>query len=120
SDSSRSGDILYPTDSRLEFALGSRKDLDSDDRYRGEMREVRIWNAARSSTQIRDAMLAGPAPDEAGLLRYWKMDDGPGKEHQTPPSADPGLDGTRPPRPIPGAKGIRWFDAEPLVPAPVA
>src|SRR5262249_23034862 len=47
-------------------------------------------------------------------------DDGPGKDNKNTTIADHGTDGTRTPLTIPAAKAIRWVDAEPLVPAPVA
>lgn len=54
----------------LGFLPGSHLDGDVD--------EVRIWNVARTSSQISGAMNAPLTGSEPGLIAYWRMDDGAG------------------------------------------
>jgi hypothetical protein len=50
-----------------------------DNRYfKGTMDEVRIWNVARTTAQIQGAMKTRLAGNEAGLVGYWRFDDGSG------------------------------------------
>ncbi|HEX5688916.1 MAG TPA: neuraminidase-like domain-containing protein, partial [Roseiflexaceae bacterium] len=59
------GDIRYG--GAPLFVIGSR--------FRCQMREVRIWNQARTKEQIAATMFNGVPPTErGGLLRYWSMD----------------------------------------------
>jgi hypothetical protein len=60
-----------------EFRLG---DLNKGDagRYDGAMDEFRIWNVARTQAQIQANMNNGLAGNEAGLVGYWKFDEGTG------------------------------------------
>lgn len=53
------------------YALGAYQ-------HRGALAEVRIWSGARAADQIaqyKDVRLSG---SESGLLRYYRLDDGPG------------------------------------------
>lgn len=46
--------------------------------FHGSIREVRVWNAPRTASELienRDANLSGDTPD---LLRYWPLNDGSG------------------------------------------
>ncbi|MGC9503145.1 LamG-like jellyroll fold domain-containing protein [Baaleninema sp.] len=78
----RSGNIFYPNvnDTNIQFALGAEKDRDSLKRFIGEMRDVRIWNTARSQSQIQNSMVFGISnpQTEANLLYDWKMTEGSG------------------------------------------
>ena len=47
----QSGDINYPDDA--EFVIGAYKDSNEFNSTRGNIQEVRLWNYARSPTQIR-------------------------------------------------------------------
>jgi len=47
--------------------------------YTGEIDDLRIWNHARSQTQIRDHMTRSLNGDEEGLVGYWPMDEGQGQ-----------------------------------------
>lgn len=40
--------------------------------------EVRIWNTARTQNQIRDSMCKKLKGTEAGLMGYWRLDEGTG------------------------------------------
>jgi len=41
--------------------------------------EVRIWNVARTQTEIQAAMNRKLAGDETGLVGYWDFDEGQGQ-----------------------------------------
>jgi len=47
--------------------------------FKGIIDEVRIWNTARTQTQIRDNMCKKLTGSESGLVAYWRMDDGSGQ-----------------------------------------
>ena len=46
--------------------------------FHGYIDEVRVWNSARSITQITSKMYSGLAGNESGLLGYWPLDEGSG------------------------------------------
>lgn len=46
--------------------------------YNGQMDEVRIWNTARTQTEIRDNMSKRLIGTEPGLATYYRFDDGAG------------------------------------------
>lgn len=46
--------------------------------FKGKMDEVRIWNVARTAAQIKGAMSMQLAGNEAGLVGYWRLEDGAG------------------------------------------
>ncbi len=46
--------------------------------FNGMIDEVRIWNVARSGTQIAQNMSVRLAGTEAGLVGYWRFDEGAG------------------------------------------
>lgn len=60
------GALLDPADSPLRF-LGGRLD------------EVRLWNLHRTQTDIQQGMSSGLSGAEAGLVGYWRLDDGVGQ-----------------------------------------
>ncbi len=45
----------------------------------GILDEVRIWNTARSQAEIQGAMYQVLSGSEAGLVAYWRMDEGAGQ-----------------------------------------
>jgi len=78
------GAINYPDNlpdeqqDQLGFVLGSRRDLEVEWNFTGEMREIRIWNTARTQDQIRQNMVneikdAGELPqdEQLYLMRCW-------------------------------------------------
>ncbi|MGF1495860.1 MAG: LamG-like jellyroll fold domain-containing protein, partial [Elainellaceae cyanobacterium] len=84
-----SGKIVYPQNltseqqSEIHFVLGTRKDLDYEVNFAGQMREIRIWSTARSPEQIRLTMFREiknvdrdlPQDERSTLLRCWNRDD---------------------------------------------
>lgn len=54
------------------FSIGYAYDYDSRRKWNGYMSEVRLWNVARTESQIRDNMMMVD-PKSEGLLGYWKM-----------------------------------------------
>ncbi|MEP2608760.1 MAG: LamG-like jellyroll fold domain-containing protein, partial [Cyclobacteriaceae bacterium] len=62
-----------------EFNIGSRDQAEA--LFSGQIDEVRVWNVARSESQIdtfKDVELNGGEP---GLLGYWNFSDGPGDDN---------------------------------------
>jgi murein DD-endopeptidase MepM/ murein hydrolase activator NlpD len=62
------------------FYIG-RTDTGGDgvDYFDGRIDEVRLWNVARTGEEIRDAMNLRITGTEAGLVGYWRLDDGGGE-----------------------------------------
>ncbi len=54
-------------------------DITSNDAFDGTINDVRIWNIARSESEIRDGIENGVNPNENGLLGYWGMREGSGQ-----------------------------------------
>ncbi|MCF8302234.1 MAG: T9SS type A sorting domain-containing protein [Bacteroidales bacterium] len=46
--------------------------------YGGYLDEMRVWNTARTETQINNDMVSSLNGNEPGLAGYWKLDDGSG------------------------------------------
>jgi curved DNA-binding protein CbpA len=61
-----------------EWAIGAKGD-GGDRFWKGCIAHVGIWGKARSQGEIAASMPEGLAGNEAGLLRYWEMDDGGGR-----------------------------------------
>lgn len=74
----------------------------------GALDEVRIWNVARSATDIQSAMTA-PLPSAAGLIGRWSLDEGTGTTSVD--SAGSGITGIL-------VNGVAWHDGAPFVPTP--
>ncbi|MCD4736580.1 MAG: right-handed parallel beta-helix repeat-containing protein, partial [Bacteroidales bacterium] len=51
--------------------------------FDGKIDEVRIWDNARDSTQIRENMYLTLTGTETGLAGYWQMNEGTGKKAYT-------------------------------------
>jgi hypothetical protein len=47
----------------------------SNELYKGEMDEVRVWSAARSAGEVQTDMRHSPPGPAAGLVEYWTFDD---------------------------------------------
>ncbi|MEZ4938406.1 MAG: LamG-like jellyroll fold domain-containing protein, partial [Crocinitomicaceae bacterium] len=61
--------------------------------YDGRIDEVRVWNVARSATQIQEAMDSCLTGTENGLVAYYQLEDGAGSATATDLTAN-GNDGT--------------------------
>ncbi len=58
--------------------IGSRLDPVATGTFSGQIDEVRVWNVARTQTQIRDNMCHTINPaSEPNLVGYWTFDDDP-------------------------------------------
>ena len=59
----------------------------------GHLDEVRIWNQHRTQSQVQQDMHQGLSGSEAGLVAYWRLDDGVGQTFMdaTPTGADGAL-----------------------------
>jgi glycerophosphoryl diester phosphodiesterase len=47
--------------------------------FSGQIDEVRVWNVARSATQIQDFMNQSLIGNESGLVGYWNLNEGGGQ-----------------------------------------
>jgi len=63
------GDIRTPTSAWLGTIDGT------NELYKGQMDEVRIWSVARSAAEVQLDMHHRPAGAEPGLVAYWTFDD---------------------------------------------
>ncbi|MFH1320590.1 MAG: LamG-like jellyroll fold domain-containing protein, partial [Bacteroidota bacterium] len=57
------------------FVIGNRSIQAPGERFNGLIDEVRLWNTARSQTEIFATMNQRLAGDESGLIGYWNFDD---------------------------------------------
>lgn len=63
-----------PTNS-LRLTIGSAPENPVDRHFEGFIRDVRIWNTARSQAQIDANKHATLVGNESGLVGYWKLDE---------------------------------------------
>jgi len=64
-----------------------------NDYWNGDLDDVRIWNIAKTQTEIQALMNVSLSGNETGLVAYWKLDEAPGTS--TAADATPnGNDGT--------------------------
>ncbi|MEM9768905.1 MAG: neuraminidase-like domain-containing protein, partial [Cyanobacteria bacterium P01_D01_bin.71] len=79
-----SGAIAYPPNltNAHQFVLGARKDVNYQANFAGQLREIRLWNTARSAEQlkagmyqeIKDRQQELSEIDRPALLRCWNYD----------------------------------------------
>ncbi|MEM1293045.1 MAG: LamG-like jellyroll fold domain-containing protein, partial [Cyanobacteria bacterium P01_H01_bin.162] len=79
-----SGAIIYPPNltNAHQFVLGARKDVNYQANFVGQLREIRLWNTARSAEQLKARMyqeIKKPQQelseiDRSALLRCWNYD----------------------------------------------
>ena len=83
---------IDPIDSD-NFAIGTWFDVDPKSYFHGTIDEVRLWNTARTSSQINYYMTRSVNAGSTGLVGYWDMEEGSGltTANQT---ATAGLDGS--------------------------
>src|SRR2546428_73075 len=75
------GQFVGNTSNGFGTIIGLPLHLGSDgtgDFFRGEMDEVRIWNVARSATEIRYNLSRALSGNEPGLVAYWRLNEGIG------------------------------------------
>lgn len=67
----------YTFSASNRFSLGHEWDnTTSSDQFEGTLEEVRLWNTARTATEISNAMHAELAGTEAGLIAYYPFNQG--------------------------------------------
>lgn len=59
----------------VDFRIGAFHDDNENYYYDGQIDEVRVWNTARSTEEIREAMCHKLAGNETGLVGYWRLDE---------------------------------------------
>ena len=65
-----------PASNSQPFTIGCEQTDGTPDRYfDGLIDDVRIWNDARTTTEITDNMSTELVGDEAGLVGYWKLNN---------------------------------------------
>ena len=47
--------------------------------FKGGIQEVRVWNVARTQSDIQSTMNASVVGNESGLIGYWRLDEGTGQ-----------------------------------------
>lgn len=62
----------------VDFRIGMFVDDNETYYFDGEVDEVRIWNVARTQTEIRNEMCRKLSGSETGLIGYWRLDDASG------------------------------------------
>jgi hypothetical protein len=67
------GSTYTMNDSGDNFKIGYNGNLGTN-YFSGKIDEVRVWNTARTETQIRENFLKTLAGNEAGLVAYYRMD----------------------------------------------
>jgi len=90
----RDGQLLAPgpmnvpkTWPRTKNYVG-RSNWAADGYFDGGMRELRVWNVARSQAEIQTTMNEPLSGDEPGLVGYWPLDEGSGDTIHDHTSAD--------------------------------
>ncbi|MBN2778681.1 MAG: LamG domain-containing protein, partial [Bacteroidales bacterium] len=71
------GSVYTINDSGDNFKIGYNSNLGSN-YFSGKIDEVRVWNTARTEAQIKTNMYKELVGNEAGLMAYYKMNDGSG------------------------------------------
>jgi hypothetical protein len=75
-----SGSTVQPYNRALPtLRLGAFLKSDTFLAFQGQIDEVRLWNIARSASEIQNDMYHSLVGNEAGLKAYYRMSDGEGK-----------------------------------------
>ncbi|MBO2009762.1 FG-GAP-like repeat-containing protein [Hymenobacter negativus] len=59
------------------FAIGANPSFPSES-WQGQIDEVRVWNTARNQSQIQAIINDAPAGNTAGLVGFWRFNEGSG------------------------------------------
>lgn len=73
----RTSDIPVTND---PFVVGGGNSTGSYETYAGLIDEIRIWNLARTPSEIQEKMKRSLRGDEPGLVANWRFDEGAGQE----------------------------------------
>jgi hypothetical protein len=73
-EASKATAIIIATNN-IDLTIGAQPTAASPYPFGGIMDEVRIWNVARSESEIKAAMTSKLSGSEAGLVGYWRMDE---------------------------------------------
>jgi hypothetical protein len=65
-------------DNNIPISLGHFDDFNAAYGYKGALAEVRIWNIARTQSEIAASMDVSLVGNEPGLIGYWRCDEGVG------------------------------------------
>ena len=68
-------DSVYQSHLPLRIGWTSEEDVTTHGSFAGHIDEVRIWNVARTVTNVRSDMNTPLTGNEAGLVAYWKFDE---------------------------------------------
>jgi len=63
-----------------QMVIGQLTPTDASRMFQGTLDEVRIWNTARSQTEIQESMYTSLSSFESGLVAYYKFDQDSGTE----------------------------------------
>ena len=63
-----------------KLLIAARGDNAPGSFFRGNIREFRIWNTARSAVEIQNFMNLSIIGNEAGLAAYWRINEGSGTQ----------------------------------------
>jgi hypothetical protein len=60
----------------MRIGIWSNNNNNNNDPWKGDIDEVRIWNTARSQTEVQDNMYTRLAGSESNLVAYYSFEDG--------------------------------------------
>jgi hypothetical protein len=73
-----SGNLLAPLNVTRNNNYIGRSNWSADAYFKGKMDDVRVWNTARTQTDIKNSLNKELTGNEAGLIGYWKLNEGAG------------------------------------------
>ncbi len=77
-DAGSSYSITYAYSNALIIGGEAQTGTSAIDFFNGNIDEVRIWNSARTQTEIQEKMYVTLAGSESNLVGYWRFDEGSG------------------------------------------
>ncbi len=73
-----SGDVVYSITDNVNIGKRGGTHQPNTMHYEGKLDEIRFWNVAHDSVQIRENMNLPISGQESGLVAYWQFNDGSG------------------------------------------
>ncbi len=73
-----SGNVLAALNVTRNNNYIGRSNWSPDAYFKGKMDDVRVWNTARTQTDIKNSLNKELTGNEAGLIGYWKLNEGAG------------------------------------------